>query len=184
MSRFEYLSVLVSIVIALGISEVVSTWGRLLRNRANVRFDWLHGFWTAFTLVMLIQFWWGFWEFRTVEHWSFPGLLAVVTECLVLVLCTLMLQPSADAGPIDLRQHYLRQCRVFFSMGALLLVQLSLTDTLVSEQPWLHAENAVRVLGILLSATAIRFPTVRVHATLAVAATLLLAVFVAFSFHR
>ena len=47
MSRFEYLSVLLSIVIALGISEMVSSWGALLRQRRLVRFYWVHRLWTA-----------------------------------------------------------------------------------------------------------------------------------------
>jgi len=183
-SRFEYLSVLVSIVIALGITEVVNTWGRLLRQRANVRFDWLHGLWTVFIVLMLIQYWWGFWEFRVIEHWSFAGLLLVVTECLLLVLCALVLLPTLEAGPIDLRRHYLRQCRTFFAIGIVLLVQEAFVDRLVAGLPWLHPENAIRGAGVAVAAVAFRFPNVRVHATLGVLAAALLAVFVTSSFTR
>ena len=86
MTRFEYLSVLVSIVIALGITEVTIGWGRLLQQRRRVRLSWLHAFWSLFTLFLMIQLWWGFWNFRTVERWSLAGLLAVVLEAITLVL--------------------------------------------------------------------------------------------------
>jgi hypothetical protein len=183
MSRFEYLSVLISIVIALGISEVVSTWGRLLRNRTAVRFYWLHAFWSAFAVLMTIQMWWGFWEFRNVESWSFLGLLAVVGECMVLVLCALVLLPGAnETHPIDLRRHYFQQCRLFFVLGAVLVTYLAATDWLVAGQPFLHAENAYRVPGILTAALAAAFPSARLHTALAGVATLLLAGFIASSF--
>ena len=103
MSRFEYLSVMVSIVIGLGLSEIGSGWARLLRNRTRVRFYPLHAFWSLFSVLLLVQLWWGFWEFRTVETWSFPGLLAVVAESLVLVFAGVVLIPEVPAtGPIDL----------------------------------------------------------------------------------
>jgi hypothetical protein len=50
MTRFEYLSVLVSIVIALGISEVTVAWGRVLQQKVTTKIYWLHGFWSIFSL--------------------------------------------------------------------------------------------------------------------------------------
>jgi hypothetical protein len=185
MSRFEYLSVLVSIVIALGISEIVSCWGRLLRNRARVDFDWLHGFWCAFMIVLMIQFWWGFWEFRVVESWSFPGLLAVVAEVLVLVLAAMALLPNTEeTGSLDLRAHYFQQSRPFFLLGGVLIAQLVLVDRLVGEQPFIHPENAFRLPGLLVAGVAATYPNERLHVGLAVVATVLFLGFVAFTFSR
>ncbi|MEN8161218.1 MAG: hypothetical protein ABFS41_14190 [Myxococcota bacterium] len=183
MSRFEYLSVLVSIVIALGISEVVSTWGRLLRNRARVRFYGLHAFWTLFVVVLMVQMWWGFWNFRTVESWTFLALLGVVIECIVMVLSALVLLPTVEARePIDLRQHYFAQCRLFFLLGCLLVLQLTTLDLFVLGQPLFHVENAIRLSGAGVAALAAAFPNPRFHTALAALATVLFAGFVAFSF--
>lgn len=185
MSRFEYLSVLVSIVIALGISEIASCWGRMLRDRARVRFYWLQAFWSVFTILLMIQFWWGFWEFRTVEHWSFVGLVSIVGECLVLVLAGLVLLPKiGEEGPVDLHAHYFEQCRVYFVLGVVLLVQLTVVDRVVGQQPFLHPENAFRLPGVAVAALAAARPNETLHKTLAVLAGLLLAGFLAFSFSR
>jgi hypothetical protein len=185
MSRFEYLSVLCSIVIALGLSEVVSTWGRALRERARVRFYWLHAFWSAFTILLTIQFWWGFWEFRVVEHWSFVGLVAVVSECLVLVLAAIVLLPNLEgARPLDLRVHYFAQCRLYFGLGAVLLLQLALVDAWVGGQPFVHAENAVRLPGLLIAALAAARPSEKLHTAIAVSASVLFAGFLLVSFSR
>jgi hypothetical protein len=54
-------------------------------------------------VLTMVHFWWGFWEFTVVESWFFPGLLAVVTESLVLVLAALALLPEpSQGGHIDL----------------------------------------------------------------------------------
>jgi hypothetical protein len=184
-SRFEYLSVLVSIVIALGISEIASSWGRLLRNRAHVRFYWLHAFWSVFTILLMIQFWWGFWEFRVVQSWSFPKLLAVIAEVLVLVLAGIILLPNTDSNErIDLRAHYFDHCRVYFFFGAILIAQLALVDLLVGEQPFFHAENAFRLSGLLVAGLAAAYPGERLHAAIAIVGSVLLLGFVVFRFSR
>ena len=184
MSRFEYLSVLISIVIALGMSEIVSTWSRLLRARARVDFYWLHSFWTVFMLLMMVQFWWGFWEFRVVQGWSFPGLVAVVAESLVLVLAAMALLPGADhGGNIDLRSHYFAHCRVFFTLGALLLLLLTVVDAFIGGQPFLHLENAVRLPAIILVTSAALFMNERFQVLFALAAGALFIGFVSVSYH-
>ena len=184
MSRFEYLSVLISIVIALGMSEIASTWGRLLRARERVDFYWLHSFWSAFMVLMMVQFWWGFWEFRVVESWSFPGLVAVVAESLVLVLAAMALLPGPDqGGSIDLRAHYFAQCRVFFTLGALLLLLLTLVDALIGRQPFLHPENAVRLPAMILAASAALFVNERFHVLFTLAASALFIFFVSVAYH-
>ena len=183
MSRFEYLSALVSIVIALGLTEISAGWLRLLRNRARVRFSTLHAAWSLFSVLMLIQLWWGFWQFRTVEAWSFPGLLAVVGESLLLAFAGTVLLPEVGSeGEIDLRSYFLEQSRLYFSMGAAVILLLTVTDLLVAGQPFLHAENAFRLPGAIVAVTAAVFPNPRLHSALALLAFALFTGFVAFAF--
>lgn len=185
LDRFEYLSVLSSIVIALGISEIVSCWGALLRQRREVRFYWVHTIWTVFAVLLMVQFWWGFWNYRTVETWSFAALLAVVAEALVMVLAALVLTPRPAPGePLDLRTHYYEQSRVFFGLACVLLVQLAAVDVWVGEQPFLHTENAVRALGMGATAWGAVSKNERVHALIVVTALVLLSVFVPVSISR
>lgn len=185
MSRFEYVSVLVSIVIALGISEIASAWGGMLRSRTRVRFHWLHAFWSVFSVLLMVQFWWGFWEYRDIETWSFPGLLAVVGECLVLVIAAMVLVPRGEVmESLDLRAHYFAQSRLFFSLGALLLVQLTLIDRLVGGQPFRHPENLFRIPGIAVALVAALSRNEMLHGVLAGAGMTLLVGFLAFTFTR
>ena len=185
MSRFEYLSVLISIAIALGISEMISSWGALLCQRHQVRFYWVHSVWTLFLFLLMIQFWWGFWNFRLIEHWSFGALVAIVSEVVVLVLAGIVLGPRPDSsGTIDLRLHYFEQSRVFFLLGIVLLVQLALVDTLVGDQPFLHPENAVRALGFGVGVLGAFSQNERVHQVMALGSLVLLVAFVSVALGR
>ncbi len=178
MSRFEYLSVLISIVIALGIGEVTVCWGRLLQHRDQVRFSWIHLFWSAFILVLMIQFWWGFWNFRTVEGWSFASLIGVVLEAITLVVCSLLLTPGRSlSGEVDLGRLYYDNARPFFLLGGLLLLQLGLIDTLVLGMPLIHMENLIRLVALGVVALAAWSSDTRLHTMLPIAAALLLGIF-------
>lgn len=179
MSRFEYVSVLVSIVIALGVTEVTIAWGRLIQHRDRVRFSWLHGFWSAFSLFLMIQLWWGFWNFRTVESWSLLALLAVVTEAIALVLCALVLVPRSfdDAAACDMGALYRRNARPFFLIAAWLITQFTLVDVQVLGMPLLHPENAMRVPGVALALVAGLSDDPRVHTAAPIVALALLAGF-------
>ncbi len=178
MSRFEYLSVLISIVIALGLTEVTVSWGRLLQNRRRVRFSWLQGFWSAYLVFFMVQFWWGFWNFRTVAGWSLASLLAVVAEAITLVLCALLMTPrQVGEGPVDLEALYFESARPFFLMAALLLVQLCLVDVAIVGLPLLHEENLVRLVGLVVVGVGAASSDRRVHRALPVAAAALMAIF-------
>lgn len=184
MSRFEYLSVLLSIVIALGISEMVSSWGRLLRHRAKVRHYWVHSLWSLLIITMMIQFWWGFWEFRVVDDWSFVGLIAVLAEALVMVLAALVLTPSEPVGEgLDLRVYFYEHHRLFFSLGLALIAQLAVVDAVVGDQPFFHVENVFRGTGLVLLAWAAVSKRERVQGALALISLALLITFSAFAFH-
>lgn len=183
MSRFEYLSVLMSIVVAFAMSEVLSGWGRLIRTRDRVRPYPLQLGWSVLTVLLMVQWWWGFWEYRDTEVGGFLSLLALLSEPLTLVLLAFVLTPQLDElGGRDLRAEYFRNRAWIFGLGALLLVELALFDALVGQQPFWHPENAVRGLGIAVASALAVSASERLHAGLLATAYLLLGVFVLISF--
>jgi hypothetical protein len=153
LSRFEYLSVLISIILALGLSEVLVCWTRLLRHRDVVRFYWVHAMWSVLGLLLIVQFWWGFWQFQVVEDWMFSGLLLVVVQTTTLVVAILLLTPSKEEPPPpSLRDYYFTHSRPVFALAAVLIVLLIVVDVLVGQQPLVHPENAVRPVAAAILA--------------------------------
>ena len=180
MTQFEYLAVLISILIGLGIAELTISWGRLLQRRAQVRFSALHAFWSIFTLFLAVQFWWGFWNYRTVEHWSLGSLLFFVLQGISLVFLTILLAPGrADSGHLNLQDLYYENARPFFLVGAGLLALTSVADTFVLGMPIGHTENLLRLVGIG-AATCVGWSTNRrLHVGLPIVAAVLLVLFLA-----
>jgi hypothetical protein len=132
---------------------------------------------------MMVEFWWGFWQFRVIVDWSFLGLVAILAEALVMVLAALVLTPSDPiVESLDLRVHYYENARVFFVLGLALIVQLAVVDALVGGQPVIHVENLFRAVGLGVVGWAAVSRSERVHASLALAGLALLLTFTAFAF--
>ncbi|MEM7504043.1 MAG: hypothetical protein AAF417_18515 [Pseudomonadota bacterium] len=180
MSRFEYLSVLISIVIALGISEITIAWGRVFQQRVRTNIYWLHAFWSLFSLFLLIQAWWGFWRYRTVEAWSLGGLTMAISVVVVLSFSALMLvpRPSGD-GNIDSRVIYFQNAPKFFGFGACFVFLVTTMDVLLLGSELLHVENLFRSIGFSSALLMIFAKNETVHAAFAIVSIALLAGFLA-----
>lgn len=167
MTEFEYFSVLISIVVAMVLSELFSGWGRLLRKRQRVRFSRLHAAWCVFLVVYTVQFWHGFWQYRVVEDWGLTDLLQLVFETLLLVVLAQLSVPEVpDAGSVDLSEHYMRQAPWVFSVMGLLLVSVAVGDATIGGQPFWHGENAMRAAGLGVCAGLAASRSERFHAAL------------------
>jgi hypothetical protein len=165
---FSHITVLLSIVIALGMAELVSAWGELLRNRIRVRFYWLHLFWSVFIIMIMIQMWWGLWNFRTIDDWTIAAPTALVVQSLILVLTAQMISPKVDLSThADMKEFYYDSTKVFFIPSGLLMISLAFNDIMFLEQPIIHAENIVRGAGVVICAIAAFSNSERVHAALA-----------------
>jgi len=152
MTRFEYLSVLVSIVIALGISEVTIAWARVLQQKATTKIYWLHGFWSIFSLFLMIQFWWGFWRYRTVESWSLLSLVTTLTVVITLSLCALMLVPRIHVDVnFDSQATYFDNSPRFFFLAGCFIVLVGVMDITVLGSPTLDTENIFRGAGAIVA---------------------------------
>jgi len=66
---------MVSIIIGLGVTELLAGSARLLRERNEVTVYWLHITATIGVFLAHLVVWWETWGLRTVASWTFPGML-------------------------------------------------------------------------------------------------------------
>lgn len=71
MTLYEHLSVLISIVIGLGLTELLSNVHELVQARDRVRVHWLPVTWAVLVFVSIIQWWWSSFTFQSREEWNF-----------------------------------------------------------------------------------------------------------------
>lgn len=185
MDPFSYLSVLVSIILGLGITQLLTGLGRLLGARARVRWYWPAVAWIGLLLVVHVQAWWAMFELRAHAGWTFLTFLVVLLLPILLYLAAALLLPEVPhSGPVDLRAHYFAHAGWFFGLvilvvGASFARPLALGDQLEADAD--HAIQAVFLLGAAAAAVTRRD---RYHELLAAAFAVLLSVYVTVLFGR
>ena len=68
MSDFEYLSVLIAIIVGIGFAHLLLSIGRVLGERKSLNVDSVQQIWTANILLMLVTFWWWAISLRELEE--------------------------------------------------------------------------------------------------------------------
>src|SRR6056300_624681 len=106
MSTFEYVMVLVSIIVALAIAHlltaVADTVHRLRGQGKPIKLDAVFSIWTGYVLIWLVSFWW--WEFKfqeVVTEWSFGLYLFVIGYAISLFILAEILVPNRMRGVTD-----------------------------------------------------------------------------------
>lgn len=143
MSTAEYLSVLVSIVVGLGISHVLSGVGNLLVDRLRVRFWWVWGVAVLMIFLAHVQFWWGTFSVAGAVSANFFSFLFFLLTPIALYLAAVVLLPDFEGeGEIDLRAHFLANHRWFFGFVALVPLLNAVRSVVISGDPPLNLDRA------------------------------------------
>ena len=133
MDAFSYLSVLLSIILGLGLTQLLTAAGRLIRHRAHVRLDWLPVLWAAVLLVVYVQAWWAMFGLRNLREWTFVAFLAVLAQTTTLYMMAAVALPEhVDDAGVDLAAHYEQQHRWFFGFFLATLVVSIAKDLVIT----------------------------------------------------
>jgi hypothetical protein len=119
MESFNYLSVLLSIVLGLAIAQVLQGFRGIILSRARVRLYFLSLMWAALTLLIVTQEWWASFGMRLHADWNFGAFLVVILQAVCSYMVAALVFPNIpEDQPVDLRAHYFAHKGWFF--GALL----------------------------------------------------------------
>ncbi len=112
MGAFEHVISLLSFVYALAIAHLLTTVARLIANRERVRFSWLHAYWMANALLVLVIDWISFWDMRSVPAWSMVSIALVLAGSFADYLQAALVCPEVPGeGMLDLPAFHARQSR-------------------------------------------------------------------------
>jgi hypothetical protein len=135
MDPFSYLSFLTSIVLALGVTNLLTGLGKLLHHRGRIVRYWVHLLWTLNVFLFLLLDWWILYRWNTQQTWTFFLFIFVLLTPIVAFLLTVLLIPEKIEDGIDLKAHFNQNRRSFFLLGAL-LPPLDVLDTFL--KGWQH----------------------------------------------
>jgi hypothetical protein len=95
-----------SIILALGITRLLTGLERLVQARRQVRIYWVHLLWTLNVFLFLVLNWWILFRWHTQQAWSFFLFLFVLLSPTVAFLFTVLLIPERFEADFDSKQHF------------------------------------------------------------------------------
>lgn len=137
MDAFAHLSVLISIVLGLGITNLLMGFARIVQMRGRISIYWPVVVWALVLLLIHVQTWWSMFGLRNVETWTFLAFTLTLMQPILLFFLSALVLPDFDRDEaLDLRANYYAQVRWFFGiLLALLLTSLARTFTLEGRLP-------------------------------------------------
>jgi hypothetical protein len=166
MEIFGFLMILISIIIGLGVTEVLSGVGRLLRARDTIRFYWIHELFVAGVFLALLQLWWESWDLRGLPELTYLQACVLILGPILLFLIAYLLfpDPVADA---ELRTYYFEQSPYLWGFVVAGTVVGTFLKPMSLHVDVLQPDNLSGLLTIPLAIVLARSKSGKVHAILA-----------------
>ena len=129
MSSFEFLSVLISVVVGLGIANILNGVGRLIHRSGEVKVSATFVAWALFLFLYMIVYWWTIvFGWRDWQNWNLLIFIFVLTYGVLLFLLSVILIPHDMPDDWDPHADFIRMRRWFFGVFIVLVV-VEFTDS-------------------------------------------------------
>lgn len=150
MSIFEFLTVAVSIVLALGLSLLISSIPHVFDRQKR---DWLHALIFVLLIVSHIVVWWRVWILNVVPSWNFLQFAILIGSPLSLYLTATALVSSTPDKISDWGSYFASRSRwVFAAFTAVIIFGLLRSYFILEATPaWWGFLALVFVGGAALS---------------------------------
>lgn len=168
MSTFEFVTVLLSIVVGLGITRLLGGLGRAIEIRGSFKGYWVQTLWSINIGLWFLVFWWVVvFSYRGQERWFFGNFILLLLYATLLFLQSVLIIPRDLKPGTDLEEHFFRVRPWFFGVAALTSLA-ELTDSLMHGLDNLLSFGPVYILmqtgGVVFSLVAARTTSRRFHA--------------------
>lgn len=140
MQMFEYVIVLISIVIGLALTHLMYGIAELIQNPRRTRIWWVHLVWVVYMFLSIVFWWW--WEFQLqhIRTWTFAIYLFVIFYAFYLYLICAVLFPRNVEGYDGYKDYFLARRGWFFG----LLIGWSVIDV---TDTWIKGPDYFASLG-------------------------------------
>jgi len=142
MGLFEFLLVIVAIVLSLGITELLGGVARILKG--EIAGHPRHTLWIVIVFQLQLQLAWGLWGLRQRVSWRYPEFALLLLGPVFLYLAAAVLFPPAGLESAEL--HLLRRRKDFFLLNLGYLWTTGLYGTFLFNEPFRSGFNAIRLL--------------------------------------
>jgi len=127
---FEYLTVLISVVIGLSVTSFLTNVVRIIHLRGDVTISWVQLLWSATILIWTIAFWWFTFVLADQQQWTYPLFIFLLAYSTLLFFLMALLFPEGVPADHNYRTQFMRN-RVWFFGALLLFLCVDVIDYLV-----------------------------------------------------
>jgi hypothetical protein len=166
MTTFEYLAVLISIIVGLGITQLLGGVARIVTHRSRYKLYWVHLAWTANLFLSLVSFWWFQLWLNTLEEWTYFFYLFTILFAVLLYLICAVIMPSDFPEDGDFRHYFFTRRNWFFGLWLALGLVDALDRLLKGQDLAVTSIGATAVYGavwLALTVTAMLTKNPRFH---------------------
>ena len=158
MTIFEYLMVMVSIILGLSITQVLRGLSKIARSPQRSVAVTLYG---VFLFALHVQTWWALWDLSDVPEWNFVLFLLLISIPSVLFATSELLFPMATTAETDWNAHYDSVRKWFLSVLAFWTILALLETRIFLGTPIMHPYRIVQLSILSLIIAGIFLPARR-----------------------
>lgn len=118
---FDYLTVLVSVVVGLSVTSFLTNLVGIIHVRGNVTISWEQLLWSVAILIWTVSFWWFTFVLARQTQWTFPLFVFLLVYATLLYVLMALLFPEGVPAGHDYRAQFMRNRVWFFGVFALFL---------------------------------------------------------------
>ena len=164
-SIFQFLMVMISIVIGFGVTELLGGSARLLRSRKRAKPYWLHTVTIFGVFFAQLTIWWETWGLRLIPNWSFPAVVFMLSIPICLFLISSLMFPD-EVTDCDFREYYMENFQLIWVIAIIATVLGTTFRPLVFGHNVLDFDNLNSLLQVLIAATICMTRKQSIHAVL------------------
>jgi hypothetical protein len=131
MDEFSYLSVLLSVILGLAVTQILQGFRGLLLSRARIRIYWPVLGWALLVLLVCFQNWWSMFGMRHRHDWTFVQFAMVLLQTILIYMVAGLVFPDLHGDEVvDLKKNFYAHRGWLFSL-ALATIVVSVVKDLV-----------------------------------------------------
>lgn len=152
MDPFEYVIILTSLILGLGVTQVLVGVSNMITNK-NIQWSLPHAMMTLLIFLTMIQEWWVTYTYSmTVSSWTLPLVMILMVYPILLFVSARVLFPyeEIEGESVNLEDYYWKKWPVLFVIFVLIAITSIMQNYLFSGLPFGDQILQILVAGAYL----------------------------------
>jgi hypothetical protein len=150
MQPFDYIAVLLSIVISLALAHLLTGIAHIIQN-GFCRFSVPLAQWILFCLFLCVDYWFSIWRVHEETVWTLPYVCLLLSQAALIFVAARLIVPGECGDSIDMTAFFERNRRKFIAVVLILAVVNEATNLSLPGFGSLHVGLLVAAWIMLLS---------------------------------